>query len=209
MLISAIRDKLCKYWNLELVEVARETNSSDIYFVKREKQFAVLKIFKCHSDEKQSSQVLQSYGGNGAVAILEMSEDSVLLERLTPGITLTDLVVSGKDDIATKIFCKIVEKLHSVSFDTKHFRHLSALISTYDLYLKSGSTIVSTKVVMHARFLFKQLIESQSSEVLLHGDLHHDNILQDDVRGWVSIDPKGYIGEREFEASNFLKNPKG
>lgn len=41
---------------------------------------------------------------------------------------------------------------------------------------------------------------------LLHGDLYPDNILSSQ-RGWLVIDPKGVIGEREFELAAFLRNP--
>jgi len=42
--------------------------------------------------------------------------------------------------------------------------------------------------------------------VLLHGDLHHFNILQDHERGWLSIDPQGVIGEAEYECGALLRN---
>ena len=45
--------------------------------------------------------------------------------------------------------------------------------------------------------------------MLLHGDLHHDNILYDEKEGWLVIDPKGVVGEREIEVSAYLKNPVG
>jgi streptomycin 6-kinase len=37
--------------------------------------------------------------------------------------------------------------------------------------------------------------ESQRSTRLLHGDLHRHNVLSDDARGSVAIDPKGVVGE--------------
>lgn len=40
----------------------------------------------------------------------------------------------------------------------------------------------------------------------MHGDLHHYNILQHQG-SWLAIDPKGIIGEREFEIGAFLRNP--
>ena len=42
--------------------------------------------------------------------------------------------------------------------------------------------------------------------VLLHGDLHHENILQDGA-GWVLIDPKGIVGDPVYEAGSFIRNP--
>ena len=37
---------------------------------------------------------------------------------------------------------------------------------------------------------------------MLHGDLHLDNILQNDLQ-WIAIDPKGVIGDPEFEIFAF------
>ena len=38
--------------------------------------------------------------------------------------------------------------------------------------------------------------------IFLHGDLHHDNILKNDDQ-WLAIDPKGVVGESEFEIAAF------
>lgn len=43
-------------------------------------------------------------------------------------------------------------------------------------------------------------------QVLLHGDLHHQNILADDAGGWKAIDPKGAVGMPVLEAGRFIQN---
>lgn len=43
--------------------------------------------------------------------------------------------------------------------------------------------------------------------MLLHGDLQHYNVLFDNERGWVAIDPKGVVGELEYEVGALLRNP--
>jgi streptomycin 6-kinase len=57
--------------------------------------------------------------------------------------------------------------------------------------------------------MFRSLCATQKNRRLLNGDLHHRNVLRDSSRGWVAIDPKGVIGEVEFEASIMLSNPNG
>jgi streptomycin 6-kinase len=42
---------------------------------------------------------------------------------------------------------------------------------------------------------------------VLHGDIHHGNILDFRERGWLAIDPKGVIGERGFDYANLFCNP--
>jgi streptomycin 6-kinase len=61
--------------------------------------------------------------------------------------------------------------------------------------------------VRTARQTYLDLCASQRHRRLLHGDLHHENILFDDHRGWLAIDPKGVIGELEFEIGTVLLNP--
>jgi streptomycin 6-kinase len=42
---------------------------------------------------------------------------------------------------------------------------------------------------------------------VLHGDLHHHNVLFGETRGWAAIDPKGLVGEIEYEIGAALRNP--
>jgi streptomycin 6-kinase len=43
---------------------------------------------------------------------------------------------------------------------------------------------------------------------LVHGDLHHHNLLAHGHR-YVAIDPKPMLGEPEFDVASFLWNPLG
>ena len=42
---------------------------------------------------------------------------------------------------------------------------------------------------------------------MLHGDIHHDNVLDFGERGWLAIDPKRLYGERGFDYANIFCNP--
>jgi hypothetical protein len=44
--------------------------------------------------------------------------------------------------------------------------------------------------------------------VVLHGDMHHENILKFSSRGWLAIDPKGLVGERGFDYANIFCKPR-
>ena len=63
------------------------------------------------------------------------------------------------------------------------------------------------RLVEQAAALFEQLLASSDAPVLLHGDLHHYNILSADGAGWLAIDPKGVIGEPAYEAGALMRNP--
>jgi len=51
------------------------------------------------------------------------------------------------------------------------------------------------------------LLADQHDVGVLHGDIHHGNILDFGPRGWLTIDPKGLIGERDFDYANLFCNP--
>jgi streptomycin 6-kinase len=51
------------------------------------------------------------------------------------------------------------------------------------------------------------LLASEREVAVLHGDIHHRNILDFGERGWLAIDPKGYLGDRGFDYANLFCNP--
>ena len=46
------------------------------------------------------------------------------------------------------------------------------------------------------------------SEVALHADLHHDNIIGRSGN-WLAIDPKGLFGDPVYDVANVFRNPHG
>ncbi|WP_130178535.1 aminoglycoside phosphotransferase family protein [Cryobacterium sp. SO1] len=59
-----------------------------------------------------------------------------------------------------------------------------------------------------AATMARELLEASAPEaqVVLHGDVHHGNVLDFDGR-WLAIDPKGLIGHRAFDYANVFCNP--
>jgi streptomycin 6-kinase len=62
-------------------------------------------------------------------------------------------------------------------------------------------------LVEKAERTFIELCATQRNPRLLHGDLQHYNVLFDQDRGWVAIDPKGVVGEIEYEIGAAMRNP--
>ena len=52
--------------------------------------------------------------------------------------------------------------------------------------------------------MIDELVRKQP-DVLIHGDLHHRNILSADREPWLAVDPKGLIGDPAYDAVTFLK----
>jgi streptomycin 6-kinase len=191
-------------WNLTLDGEPFRTPSSNLAYVTRGNDRAVLKIHDPDGDEQDGARVLIHWGGP-AVRVLEYDEHASLLERAMPGTTLTDLFEQGKDDDATHIWCDVVHRLHTKP----------APEGWPDVVRRGRSFLdppahpsLPPDLVAAARDDYFDLCATQSPHrVLLHADLNHFNIIKDDTRGWVVIDPKGFVGEREWETATFLRNP--
>jgi streptomycin 6-kinase len=65
------------------------------------------------------------------------------------------------------------------------------------------------KLVGEAEALLEELVLSEGEPVLLHGDLHQENILSAGRRTWLAIDPKGVVGEAAYDTAALLHNPVG
>jgi streptomycin 6-kinase len=64
-------------------------------------------------------------------------------------------------------------------------------------------------MLSRAQKLATQLLASAPEERVLHGDLHHDNIVSAERAPWLAIDPKGIVGDPGFETAAFMNNPLG
>ncbi|GAA3384786.1 aminoglycoside phosphotransferase family protein [Cryptosporangium minutisporangium] len=62
-------------------------------------------------------------------------------------------------------------------------------------------------LVERADRLFTELCDSATRRVVLHGDLHHDNVLRAERAPWLAIDPHGVVGDPGYDAGALLYNP--
>ena len=70
-----------------------------------------------------------------------------------------------------------------------------------------GDERIPSSLLDPAQRIYADLCATQREPALLHGDLHHYNVLSDRTRGWCAIDPKGVVGELEYELGAALRNP--
>jgi streptomycin 6-kinase len=193
-------------WNVTLAETL-ETQTSLLGFGVRAGERVVLKLIKGVHDELHSGKVLRAFDGSGAVRVLEEEIGAVLLERLEPGDQLVSLVNCGDDDKATTILAGVIEKLAGHTAP-EVCPTVAEWGKGFDWYLAHGEgQPISHGLVREARTVYEELVSSQRETMLLHGDLQHYNVLFDQRRGWVAIDPKGVVGELEYEIGALQRNP--
>lgn len=148
-------------------------------------------------------EALSIFNGEGIAKLLEADKKNrvILVERVLPGIPLNSL---EDDDNATRILASVMKKLHKPLSTDHKFITITTWIEALDKY---KNDTVPVYLVDKAKKLFDELIATSATPVLVHGDLHHDNVLSSDREGWLAIDPKGIAAEPAYEAAAMIRNP--
>jgi streptomycin 6-kinase len=201
-------------WGLELdgapppTRYQGMTSSGAVAFVRRGPERLVLKILPPDGDEARAGAVLTHWAGDGAVRMVETAPGAVLMERASPGDDLAPLVEAGGDDEATLVLCEVMEKLRKPAPGGGGYRVIEDWGSGFARNREAGVAAgIDAALIDEAERLFFRLCASQGPAVLLHGDLHHHNVVRDAARGWLAIDPKGVVGEATYETGALLRNP--
>lgn len=199
-----------------IVDDTFETASSLIAFGRRtaaegQRETVVLKVIRRKGDEWHSGAALRTFNGHGVARVYEHAPGAVLLERLSPGTSLVEMSLDGKDAEATEVLIGVIQQMSisalqrpNASIDAPTLWDWS---KGFDRYVATGDDQVPASLVASARRLYTSLCGTQREPRLLHGDLQHYNVLFDSERGWLAVDPKGVRGELEYEIGAILRNP--
>ncbi len=161
-------------------------------------------VLKCGIPNKEFMNevaALQHYNGVGSVKLLEAEADAgvMLLEKLVPGTLLEELSDETQSVVNS---VELIKKLHRPYQEKGLFPSLADWFQGFQRlfqYFQGKTGPFPKPLIEHAQAISDELLMSMDQPVLLHGDLHYANILLSDKYGWLAIDPKGVIGEREYE----------
>jgi streptomycin 6-kinase len=150
---------------------------------------------------------LSSYSGVGAVRLLDADAagGALLLERLLPGADLSALPDAQALPIAAQIMQQIRQPAPAQA-TVPHIRDWLRGLDRLDAAVAQGAAWFTRAEVAQVCRLRDALLADAGPDQLLHGDLHHGNIIAS-ARGWLAIDPKGIVGEAAYEAGALLRNP--
>jgi streptomycin 6-kinase len=187
-------------------ERAIETKGSVVVLGRRGDQPVAVKFMSNGHDEWFSGQVLNAFDGNGVVRLLDRADGALLLEQLRPAHSLASVGVNLGDEEANRILSDVILKMRPgpVPDGTPSVESWGA---SFGHYTSRASDLIAPALIEEAHQRYAELCASQSSTRLLHGDLHHHNVLMDSERGWLAIDPKGVDGELAYEVGAALRNP--
>lgn len=171
---------------------------------------AVLKLsFPEDAEFGTEAQALRLFDGQGIARLLEfdLKRGAMLIERLEPGVALDTV---EDDEKAMSIAADVLRQLwrpapadHSFPLVSDWAQGLVRLRR----HFRGGTGPLPARLVEEAEVLLAELIASHVETVLLHGDLHHGNVLAARRQPWLAIDPKGIVGEPAYDTGALLYNP--
>ncbi len=154
-------------------------------------------------------QALQHFDGHGMVQMLAYDEHNsvMLLENLKPGTSLRsvkddEFAISAAVEVMSKIWRPLPQMHYPFPTVCDWGKGFARLRHRYD----GGTGPFPSAKFDRAEKLYAELSDSMAEPVLLHGDLHQDNILSAERDLWLAVDPKGVIGEPAFETGALLRN---
>jgi streptomycin 6-kinase len=158
----------------------------------------VLKLVFPHRESEHEADALEVWGGDGAVRLLARDDvrHAMLIERCEPGTRLSEL----EHDAAIEVMVGLLPRLWKPA--GAPFRSLGEEAEWWIEYLPESWNEAGKpfeRRLLHAALeALHSLSASQGEQVLLHQDLHADNVLAARREPWLAIDPKPLVGEREF-----------
>jgi streptomycin 6-kinase len=158
---------------------------------------AVLKVFWPHREAEQEADALERWDGDGAVRMLARDDErsALLLECCEPGSFLS----THDDPLGV-----LIELLPRLWRSGDGFRPLA---DEAEWWLEHDLAEVPDKRLRDAAVHYlRDLVPTQGEQVLLHQDLHGENVLAAQREPWLVIDPKPLAGEREFSVAPIVRS---
>jgi len=215
--LDGIIISLCSKWQLSNIRVFDNLsfNYAALAYSDKYKTDVVIKISISDADCSDERKALMFYNGNGCVKLLEYDNTkfAMLLEAIKPGTSLKNLFPHDERK-ACEYAAQVIKKLHFLpkpqNFQNRLDDYPKLETWLHILHSFSDKTVIDD-YLKKAQIYSDKLLRSQKDLYLLHGDLHHENILCNNIlsnsNSWVAIDPKGVVGELAYEVGAFIRNP--
>lgn len=193
-------------WNVRVTGFVPQLSYNLVAYAERaDRTPCILKLSPPSDEMRREGEALVYYAGDGICHLLE-GDDSVsalLLERLTPGVSLQELWTPEQDEIHTRVTATLMLQLWRTVPDPNLFWPLKSWVRAL---WEVESPRIPAPLQARAHELFLELGPTDTP-VLLHADLHHGNILSADTEPYRAIDPKGIVGAKGYDVGPYLLNP--
>ncbi len=169
----------------------------------------VLKVGPPNFETRAEIAATRAASGPGMVELFAADPDLslIMLKRLRPGAML--LHAGLNDEEATRVAAMRLRSFWRDMSDPGDLIPLTRWTKPLQDFSPLPREGFPNELVIRAQSLLNDMLAHPRPPSLLHGDLHHQNILWREGEGWTTIDPKGLIGERGFDITAWMMNPWG
>jgi streptomycin 6-kinase len=171
----------------------------------RDGSHAILKVGLPHFEARDEARGLRFWDSDPTVRLLDYSEahNAMLLERCEPGTPLRQQPESRQDTV----IASLLKRLWRMPAERDGFRHLAEMIAFWSQETRSQSAQWhDSGLVRDGLCLFEELPQPTGDDALLATDLHSGNVLSARRKPWLVIDPKPFVGDRAYDATQHLLN---
>ena len=167
---------------------------------------AVLKLGFPHRESEHEADALACWDGDGAARLLERDDEhgALLLERCEPGTFLRERGLDDALDVFTDLLPRLWkpagEPFQTLADEVDHW--LGEMPGEWEEYGRP----FERALLDAAMDALASLGPTQGEAVLLHQDLHGENVLAAQREPWLAIDPKPLVGEREFSVAPIVRD---
>ena len=176
--------------------------------VRNDGSHAVLKLGMPHMEGAHEIAGLQFWNGDPTARLLEAdaSLNALLLERCEPGSALRDVVEDAEQDV---VLARLLRRLWRPPSAPHPFRPLSAMVAFWTAETRAArANWIDAGLVRDGLGVFEELATASPDDVLLATDLHAGNVLRAQREPWLVIDPKPFVGDRAYDATQHLFNSR-
>lgn len=166
---------------------------------------AVLKVSFPHFEEEHEIQGLRFWDGEPTVRLLAADDELhvMLLERCVPGTSLRELPAAEQDVVTAGLLRRMWRRPHTAY----PFRSLETMLAHWTAEAEGDIAHADDPgLVREGIELFHSLSSAATPRVLLATDLHAGNVLRSGREPWLVIDPKPFLGDPVYDATQHLLN---
>ena len=167
---------------------------------------AVLKLIHPHRESEHEADALARWNGDGAVRLLDRTDDgwAVLIERCEPGTPLSaagpETALGVLTGLLPRLWVPAGPPFHTLADEAGWW--VSYLAEEWE----AAGRPFERALLDAAIEALSALAPTQGEQVLLHQDLHGENVLAAEREPWLVIDPKPLVGEREFSIAPIVRS---
>jgi streptomycin 6-kinase len=166
---------------------------------------AVLKLGMPHFEGARELDALRLCAGNPTVHLLEadIEGNAMLLERCLPGTVLRTLPEPEQD----AVLAELLRRFWRAPPAGHPFRPLAEMAELWATETEDAEERwLDAGLTREGLALWRELPGSAPEGMLLATDLHAGNILRAEREPWLVIDPKPFVGDRHYDATQHLLN---